>query len=535
MLVPRLKMQNTNGEIAVFPKILTVNVDKKLEEKALKLLSLFLPQCETKTNRNAIITAIETKEYINEPEKYQIKISFGGIMIFYSDYIGLRNAFSTLSMLATSVKDGFSFPLCDIEDGPIALHRGVLLDLARGVKDFNILKDHIVLIGKAKMNVLHLHLNDSIGVCFEMECMPESYRMDGAYTKAQMLEIKDLAEVLGLEIVPEFDIPGHATKLIKAMPELCCDVEGKSVEDMSNWAVCAGTEQVYKIFEEAIKEVIEMFPGRYFHIGGDELEFPDVPELNALCYWSECSKCKALREKEGLKDRQELYYYFVNRIYGIVKSCGRQMIMWSDQIDCMRPAVLPKDIIMQFWRVASEGRGPIEGCSMNAQLKMGYTVINSYYPETYFDLEEYMSSKTLLDWHWQKRPVCDTELTKNIIGSELSAWEYGNIKDYPHYELSLPSAVFLFADKLWNGMDLEYTEEYSKALTKAILGADMPENLDVFACIGDILPPRKKDEKIYKDKITVGKDFIDATVAELKKLIDNGNKTAAVYMDAICS
>ena len=227
---------------------------------------------------------------------------------------------------------------------------------------------------------LHLHLSDSLGVSVKLDCLPEECCLENYYSKEQMQEVVKLAEALGLEIIPEFDMPGHSTALVRCSSDIVCIVDG--VEN-THWTTCAGSEETYKFYEKIINELCDLFPSKYFHIGGDELEFADVPKLNAICHWEQCPKCRKKCEEENLKDRQELYYYFINRIYEIVKKTGRQMIMWSDQIDCMRPADLPKDILMQFWRVAAPGRGPFEGCSLNAQLKMGYQIINSHFPETY--------------------------------------------------------------------------------------------------------------------------------------------------------
>lgn len=188
---------------------------------------------------------------------------------------------------------------------------------------------------------------------------------------------------------------------------------------------------------------------------------------------------------------------------------------------------------MQFWRVAEKGRGPVNGCSMNAQLKMGYTVINSYYPETYVDLEEYMSSESLSNWHWHESPQCETFYRDKVIGSELCAWEYGNTKNYPHYDRTLPSAIFLFGDKLWNGKRLEYSDEYSKSMTSSILGASASDDLDVFICIGDVLPPRMSDKLTYPDKTSVTEKLMKYTKNELLKLSQKGNFFAEIYMKVL--
>ncbi len=448
------------------------------DEKAIRILEYFLPEATYVLSNDAIITLIQCDF---ESEEFLLEVN-EKITVKYGDYLSLRNALATLSTLAKAEDNTLYFETCTLSQKPDCSYRSVMLDLARGIRDFEELRNHVILIAKAKLNYLHLHLFDSQGICFRAESFPEKAYLENAYTVKQMKELNSLARLLALEIVPEIDMPAHSSKIIESLPDFLCKVESPSA-----WTVCAGSESVYEFYDSVIKEVTSIFEGKYFHIGGDELEFADRPERNLLCKWNECPSCKALMEREGLKDRQELYYYFVNRIYSIVKKYDRQMIMWSDQIDCARPCPIPKDVIMHFWRIAMKDRGPYENCSMNDQLKMGYTLINSHYPETYFDFDHYMSSSSLSKFDWRTTP--ENDFPKRIMGSEICAWEYGN-KKYEHYNTSLPFTVFLFGDKLWSGKDLEYTDEYKRFMTRCVLGASTPEGLDLSLIYCDIMPPR---------------------------------------------
>jgi len=507
MIFPRVKNITEAACTTCLPSKISVCVTREYSKKSCELLKLFLPQFNFYSQEeNAIITANKHPYVKKNSEEYSLSVKNGKIHIEYYNYIGLRNAFSTLSLLIYFKDNLFFINDTEIEDYPSLEHRGVMLDLARGVKDFDQLIDDIILIAKSRMNYLHLHLADGGGVCFELDSLPKECRITNAYTKKQIKTLISLSETLGLEIIPEYDLPAHSNRLLEVFEELKCDTNIPGPH--STHAACSGTPKLYEIYEAIIKEIASLFPGKYLHIGGDELDFADVPHLMALCYWDSCSKCKALREKHNLFDRQEQYYYVINRVHKMVKSTGKTMIMWSDQIDCTRPRNLPIDIIMQFWRVAGEGRGPHEGCSMNGQLKMGYTIINSYYPQAYGDEEEYMSSQKLQNWQCFTDPECDKEYINQIIGSEVCLWNYGDRSEkFSHYAYSLPSAILLMADKLWNNDIVTYDRDFSTALTRTLLGACTPIGLDVFGAIGDILPPRTTS-KIYLDKVTLTKDEI---------------------------
>ncbi len=509
-MIPRAKKESFTNEKFVLPESFAISVDEEYADRAKALFEMFLDGCCVKVSADAKVK-IEKTDAFKHHEEYSVIINNDGAELKFGDYIGLRNAIATFSQIAKVENGGFSFPVGCVEDYPDAEFRGVMLDLARGTRDTNELKRDMVLIARAKMKYMHFHLLDEKGVCYKMDCLPQEMCIEKAYTKKQMEDLIDFAELLAMEIIPEFDMPGHSLKMAESYPELSCEVPG--LENPSKWAICAGTEKAYDMYECIIKEMAQTFKGRYFHMGGDELEFgaPHMREKNLLCLWDDCVKCKALRRKEGLKDRQEQYYYFANRINKIAKKYGRQMIMWSDQLDCTRPKGLDDDIIMHFWRVAGEHNGPIEGCSMKGQLGFGYKMINSQFEETYIDEPVFMQFERLQNWEYNK--IIDTqEYSDSIIGSEACAWEYGNPKYKTKYDRGLASAVYLIADRLWDTSPVKYDKEYSKRLTDAVLGANTPAELNLFDALGDLIP---NDERLER-RI----DKVKATNDELKNILE---------------
>ncbi len=512
---------------------MTLYIEKDMSENALKLLSLFLPRYNfTEGNEESSdITAKKCGGICKSPEGYALTIKEGKILIKYQSYLSLRNALATLSLKAHE-KDGvLLFEDTDIVDSPATEHRGIMLDQARGVMPIDRLFFDMVLIAKAKFNILHLHLSDSKGVAIELDCLPQEYRLDGFFTKEQVAKLIDFADLLGLEIIPEFDMPAHSIRLNELFPDIRCDVD---IEDQCLWTTCAGTEATYLLYREIIKEMSDMFrDSRYFHIGGDELEFTDH---GRPCHWQDCKKCRQKMKDEGLADRQELVYYFTNRINGYVKECGKKTVIWSDQIDCTRPKGLDDDILMQFWRVAGEGRGPHEGCSFEGQLKYGYSAINSYYPETYVDVEKYVTPKKLGQWRWDEIPEVADKYKSQIIGSEVCAWEYGNRQGYFHYDYSLPSSIVLFGNKFWSGKKEVYDKSTAVSLTRAVLGSAVPDGFDVFGAIGSIIPPRitKPGEPYapcYIDKVTISKKEVEDIIKTLSDntLFADGDKMRASF------
>jgi len=439
------------------------------------------------------------------------------VEVEYGDYLGLRNALSTLALAAKAEGDLLYLPALETEDAPACSYRGVMLDPARGNPPFDEFCNVLIHAAKCKMNFFHFHLVEHQWLSVEMDCLPKEYRYEKCFTKEQVRELNELCDVLGLEIIPEFDMPAHATKLIEYFPQLACNPPEDTPQ--STWAICTGTEETYALYEKIIDEVLEMFPnGHYFHMGGDELEFADLAHKrpNSLCHWTVCSKCKEFRKKHGLRDRTEQYYYFANYINELVKKRGRRMMMWSDHIDCTRPVGLSTDILMQFWRIAGPGRGPYDGCSFNGQLDMGYQIVNSHYPETYIDETPYINDEKIRTWRWDERPKCSEENRKNVLGGELCAWNYGDPNPkFLFHDRRLPVTLALMGDKLWNGDGLPYGEEYSKALTRNVLGAETPEGLDIFPFIGALIPPCTEAWS-YPDQVTCSDDALLAAIQTLE-------------------
>lgn len=441
------------------------------------------------------------------------------VTVAYADYRGLCHALATLAGLLTAADEGYILPRGTVEDAPAAAHRGTMLDLARGKQPMEELLDDMVLLARAKMNVLHLHLFDSIGCAVAMDCLPQELILKEHYSRQEVAQIVEQADLLGLELIPEFDLPGHSTLMTSVFPALACPVENNT-----GWSVCAGSEELFTLYEAIIREMITLFPGgRYFHVGGDELYMDDIPQRGYTCHWESCPRCRQRMAEEGLSDRQELYYYVMQRVHTIVTSHGRTMVMWSDQIDCTRPCPLPRDIVMHFWRVAGRGRGPVDGCSMAAQAAMGFTLINSHYLEAYIEEEGEMSEETIRDWRWDTRPAVAEEHRKQVMGGELCVWTYGvnaepgKTPDYYDYiNRELPGAVMLMGNKLWNGRDFVYSPAFRQELTRAVLGPHTPKGLDVFAPFGSMMPPKSNTRFAYEDRVTVTKAEMADTLAALE-------------------
>lgn len=434
-----------------------------------------------------------SQQRFDHKEEYRLDITGHAATISYGDMLGARNAVVTFFQLITKNEQGYVLPSCAVSDYPDAEYRAILIDVGRKYIPLEEMKATIIQMAKAKYNTMHLHLLESGHNPLQFDHYPElNVTPLQQYSKADMQEIIAFATRFGIEIIPEIEMPAHALFITERMPQLQCKTTNVPA---SRWAMCAGSDATYEILENLLREVAELFPSPYIHIGTDELEFSDVEvEQRLWPTWEDCEVCQAKCKQEHLEGKRELFYYFIRSIHGIVTKLGKKMMMWNDGIDISTSPDLPRDIRIHFWRVAGEGRGPVEGCSMQRFLEEGFQVVNSHYPDTYLDL--YIEEDKLLKWHPRSNPDSSVDVKPMIIGGELCVWE-----DYAHYKRTFPSAMLIFADKLWGYSEREATSSYKQALTRAVLGPDTPAGFDVFSLLGSVLLPLKNDELVHADRV----------------------------------
>lgn len=243
----------------------------------------------------------------------------------------------------------WSVPAVQITDQPRFVWRGLLLDVARHFFNKEELKNFIDLMAQHKLNTLHLHLTDDQGWRLEIKQYPKltseggwrksigfgfaakdgtAYGKDGRYggfyTQDDMRELVAYAKARYVTIVPEIEMPGHSAAALSAYPEYSCFGGPYSRDGGPMGIYCAGNDAAFTFLENVLGEVMGLFPGKYIHIGGDEVEKGN---------WTRCPKCKERIRQEGLKNEHELQSYFVKRMERFVNSRGRTMIGWDEILE----------------------------------------------------------------------------------------------------------------------------------------------------------------------------------------------------------
>ena len=350
-------------------------------------------------------------------EYYDLEINKNFILIRGSDREGLIHGIYSLIQLIprSSGIDDSKLACVTIKDYPEFKWRGLLLDCCRHFMSIDFVKRYIDLLAYHKMNVLHWHLTEDQGWRVEIEKYPKltdigAWRKEkdgsvygGFYTKEQIKEVVNYAYHRGVNIVPEIELPGHSVAALAAHPEYSCT--GGPFEVETDWGVfkdiyCAGNDSTFVFLENVLDEIIELFPSKYIHIGGDE-----APKYR----WENCSKCKKRIQDENLQDTHELQSYFIQRIENYISSKGKKLIGWDEILD----GGLAQGATVQSWR-------GFNGASEAA--KAGHDAIVSPTSHAYFD---YGLDAIDLEKVYNFDPIptdVPNDKVKHIIGGECNMW-----------------------------------------------------------------------------------------------------------------
>lgn len=437
---------------------------------------------------------------------YTVSVTPQKVAVRYKNSAAARDAAATLVNMAEYRDGGVCIPCGETEDWPDCEYRGFMWDPARKYDSPERLKLLIRCAARAKYNVMHLHLSDDMRYAIRSEAVPALNNGEmRQYSVAEMKEIVAYAASFGIDVLPEVDLPAHAEAILKQMPFLHCTQGGQPI---GQWTVCVSEERLYAMLDKLVGELAEIFPYEWMHMGGDELAFFDFPTWHKNYEWDHCDRCKALAEREGFTKVWDYYLYYARRVYAILQKYGKKMVIWNDPLDVSRAVCLPKDIRVQYWRIAAPGRGPFEGCTPEKLLEQGFAVVNSDFPNTYADL--YLDEEKLLNWH--PRALAGGGAPGQIEGGEICFWDM-----HAHYEYSAMPSLFLFADRLWNAAPLK--EDADAALARQIFGLH-PEN--VFGLLGRRIFPLDREERFDLQKIKGSLQEAEAMRGRLLWLVRRG-------------
>lgn len=404
---------------------------------------------------------------IYEDESYHLDITSNKITLNASSDLGALHGLETLLQMLQNNASSFSFPASKISDFPRFTWRGLMIDASRHFQPVDVIKRNIDGLAAMKMNVFHWHLVDDQGWRIEMKKHPKFIDLasDGMYyTQEEIKNIVKYADARGILIVPEIDVPGHGSAILTAYPEIGSKVTtltgGTSEKNIQGTAIATyriernagifsptldpSNPKTYQILSEVFDEVCPLFPGAYFHIGGDENEGKD---------WDANPKIQEFKKKHNLKTNHELQTYFTMQLAPMLKKHGKQLMGWEEILT----KDLSKEAIVHSWRGPNEGMAA--GQSLVDAVKKGYkTVLSNGY---YIDLMYPVASHYLND-PMPKDGNLTAEEKARILGGEATMWT----------ELVTPETIdsrvwprtAAIAERLWSAEDITDVANMRKRL-----------------------------------------------------------------------
>jgi hexosaminidase len=387
---------------------------------------------------NTILFALNANAPNDAAEGYTLRVTPEGVTVAAREASGLYYGGMTLWQLMTEKKDTTLIPALTINDSPRFKWRGLMLDSSRHFQSVEYVKRFIDWMSMHKMNVLHWHLTDDQGWRIEIRKYPKltsvgAWRVPagqapaadidpatrkprmigGFYSQDQIRDVVAYAAERHVTIVPEIEMPGHASAAVVAYPELGVS-RNKPTAVPSDWGIYTtlfNTEDsTFRFLEDVLAEVIELFPGEYIHVGGDEAWKDE---------WIASPRIQAHIKKLGLEDEHELQSWFIQRIEKFINSKGRKMIGWDEILE---GGLAPNATVMS-WR-------GIDGAV--AAAKAGHDTVLSPAPDLYFD--HWLSrgdhspgrGETIsLEMVYNFNPVPEKitpEQEKHILGVQANLW-----------------------------------------------------------------------------------------------------------------
>jgi hexosaminidase len=511
-----------------------ISEDIASKEFFMDYLSSLIPNMITGTQGKADISFDLIQDANLPDEGYHFQVDSQEIRIFALNDPGIFYGIQTLrQLLPPAVEQGVNtlvghkIQAVNIEDYPRFEWRGMHLDVSRHFFSLEFVKKYIDMIALHKMNVFHWHLSDDNGWRLEIKRYPKlteicAWRVDrehedwrkwspieanekstygGFYTQDEIREVIDYAASRQITVIPEIEMPGHSSEIFAAYPELSCRAETLPVRPGSYWPnediFCAGNDSVFVFLENILDEVVELFPAKYIHIGGDEAR---------KTYWKTCEKCQNRIKTEGLTNEHELQSWFIQKMEKYIISKGKKLIGWDEILE----GGLAQEATVMSWRGVAGGV---------AAAKAGHDVIMTPTSHVYFDYyqgdpktePQAIGGYTPLKKVYSYEPIpeeLDANEEKYVLGSQANLWtEF--IKTTSHAEYMVLPRMTALSEVLWSSKDQRDWPDFQKRLQALLPRFESLEwNYSPGTFLVDIVPARPlKTDELVVELISEQADF----------------------------
>ena len=412
---------------------------------------------------------------------YELEVTPKGITIQALTPTGLFYGLQTLRQLEM---DG-QIACVKVKDAPRFAYRGLMIDCSRHFWSSDEIKKQLDAMAYFKLDRFHWHLTDGGGWRIEVKQYPllteeTAYRTEsdwtkwwnrknrqyspdpsrlvcwkgmnihgGYYTQDDIKEIVDYAAARHITIIPEIEMPGHSDEVVYAYPELSCTGKPYTQSDL-----CVGKEQTYTFMENVLKEVMQLFPSKYIHIGGDEAERRT---------WKTCPDCQRVMKDYHLKDVAELQSHFTHRIERFLNDNGRKLLGWDE---IMEGTLAPNAAVMS-WRGTEAGLTAAKSGHHVVMAPQEFCYLNMYQDDPMTEPKA-QGGYTRLEKTYNYDPIPaaykGTSLEKYIDGVQGCVWtEF--IEKSDHLEYMIYPRLLALAETGWTKQRTGYADFRQRVIT----------------------------------------------------------------------
>jgi hexosaminidase len=387
----------------------------------------------------------EKVQSVRADESYSLQISAVQARLAAPSPLGILHGLETLLQLVDLDSESFYFPAVSIQDRPRFPWRGLMIDACRHWEPVEVIKRDLDAMAAVKLNVLHWHLSEDQGFRIESKRFPRLQQRgsDGLYyTQNQVREVVAYARDRGIRVVPEFDMPGHTTAWFPGYPMLASAPGPYQIE--RKWGVfdpCMDPtrEAVYTFLDSFLTEIAPLFPDRYWHIGGDEVNGRQ---------WNSNSKIAAFKKRRGMKTNADLQAYFNKRLIALLARHGKKAVGWDE---ILHPD-LPKTAVVQSWRGQA---------SLAQSAQKGYSGILSW--------GYYLDHLRPASFHYQVDPIGQQAASLSadqkalLLGGEACMW--GEYITSENIDSRLWPRAAAIAERLWSQPEVKDIDDMYRRLT----------------------------------------------------------------------
>ncbi len=451
--------------------------DKQILQEYLAASPLKLALASEMPNSNVIVLKqVSELPGVQRAEGYVLTATDKVVEVQATTGAGLFYGVQTLLQMT---KEANKVALGTITDEPRFEYRGMMLDVSRHFFGLDFVKKQIDAMAYYKLNRLHIHLTDAAGWRIEIKKYPRltnfaawrtgknwkewwngdrkyveegSEGAEGGYfTQDQCREIVEYAKKHYITVIPEIEMPSHSEEVLTAYPELSCTHVPYKQADF-----CVGNEKTFEFLENVLLEVMEIFPSKYIHVGGDEASKKS---------WETCPLCQARMKKEGLKDVDELQSYLIERMEKFLNKHGRNLLGWDEILE---GGLAPNATVMS-WRGVEGGLKAIEGGHRAIMTPGAYCYFDSYQDAPHTQPEAiggYLPLKKVYSYD----PIPETftpEQAKLMYGVQANLWaEY--IPTPEHLEYMIYPRILALAEVAWSAVANKNYDDFHGRALKAV-------------------------------------------------------------------